>query len=46
VTPVPCQENSGLRLGTAVANFLGYVAACVAGAMIVLALKVLFQTAR
>ena len=33
-------------LGLQITNILGYVAAFVAGAMIVVALKVLFQTAR
>jgi hypothetical protein len=33
-------------LGTAITNILGFVAAFVAGAMIVVALKVLFRTAR
>jgi zinc transporter ZupT len=33
-------------LGLSITNILGYVAAFVAGAMVVVALKVLFQTAR
>jgi zinc transporter ZupT len=33
-------------LGLSITNILGYVAAFVAGAMVVVALKALFQTAR
>ena len=38
--------NSVPLLGGAITNILGYVAAFVAGAVVVVALKVLFQTAR
>ena len=38
--------NTVPGLGTQIASILGYVAAFVAGAMVVVALKALFQTAR